>query len=74
MGLFGFGGVSHNREESAVRSGMKKIGAYEGNHSENCENCTFYASPREVKSNYYGGCRKHQIKVFSNKVCSSFKR
>lgn len=74
MGLFGFGGVGHKMEESRIQKDMNRIGATKGDHLRNCERCDHYLSPREAGSKLFGGCRAHQIKVFSNHVCSNFSR
>jgi len=74
MGLFGFGGVGHQMEESAVRSAMSRIGAREGTHLENCERCRNYVSASQTGSKYYGGCRRFDTKVFSSYVCGNFSR
>ena len=74
MGIFGFGGVSHQVEMDNVRSGMNKIGAYKSTTSENCERCRNYVGPSNTGSKYYGGCTVYQIKVFSNHVCGNFSR
>ena len=74
MGLFGFGGVSHQKEENAIRSAMSKIGGREGTRMENCERGDSYVGPNQSGSKYYGGCRRYQIKVFSNHVCNNFSR
>jgi hypothetical protein len=74
MGLFGFGGIGHQMEENAVQRGLNSIGAYQGTHSENCESCGNYVRPSQTGSKYYGGCRLHQIKVFSNYKCDRFSR
>lgn len=74
MGLFGFGGVGHQMEENAVQSAMRRIGAREGTHLENCERCSNYVSASQAGSKYFGGCRRFDTKVFANYVCGNFSR
>ena len=61
-------------EEKSVEARMRQIGAFKGSHSDNCESCCQYVDTSQSGSKYFGGCRKHQIKVFSNHACNSFER
>jgi hypothetical protein len=74
MGLFGYGGVGHKIEEKTIEKAMNRIGAVRGDSMRNCERCSSYVGHEQSGSNYYGGCRTHQIKVFSSYVCSNFNR
>lgn len=74
MGLFGVGGIGFNRERTQVQDAMDVIGAWKSTDSKDCESCMYWASPSETGSKYFGGCRKHQIKVLADRVCDHFDR
>ena len=72
MGLFGVGGIAFEMERKKIQQMMNYVGAWESDGYEKCERCRHWVSANQTESNYFGGCRYHEVKGFANYVCENF--
>ncbi len=71
MGFFSEIGLAV--EEEKIKRAMPHIGAVESDSLHRCcDHCDFYVGVPMSGSKYYGACRHHQVKVFSNYICGNY--